>query len=101
MSPVLGETIYLDLPPLHNPKTGAVSDDDATPTCKVYEDATDTPILSPTVVSRGATGEYRVAIPLTTANGFEINKSYNVIVTATVEEVVAKAKIASFILRIR
>jgi len=82
---------------VHNPLTGAVSDADFLPTCEVYEDTTDVPMLTPAVVKRvGHTGDYRVTFTTSIANGFELNKSYNVIVQATVAGVTAKARIASF-----
>lgn len=94
----LEDTIYKDFT-THNPNTGSVSDADSTPTCAVYEDSTDTAILSPTVVKRTSlTGNYRVPIAMTSANGFEVGRSYNVIVTATVNGVIAKDCIDSFII---
>lgn len=81
----------------HNPNTGEVSDADSTPTSVVYEDDTDTEILSPTVTKRtGATGVYRLTFSATTANGFEVSKSYSIVVTAIVDGVTAKATIESF-----
>lgn len=81
-----------------NPETGELQDADSTPTCDVYEDATDTPIYSPTVTQRTAlTGHYRVPIAVTTANGFEEGKSYNVVVSATVSGISTKVVLASFV----
>lgn len=92
----LGETIYRDIV-THNPLTGINSDADSTPTCEVFENNSDVAILTPTIVKREAkTGNYRIQIDLTTANGFELLKSYNVVVTAIVGGVTAKLVIESF-----
>ena len=99
MNPKLSETIYADFI-TSSPTTGAAVDADTLPTCEVFEDATDTAILTPAVVKRtGKTGNYRVTIACTGANGFETGKSYNAIVAATVGAVAAKAVIQSFMVR--
>ena len=99
MNPILAETIYVDFV-TSSPTTGAATDADSTPTCEVFEDAGDTAILSPTVVKRtGKTGNYRVPVACTSANGFEVGKSYNVVVSATVGGVAAKAVAQSFQVR--
>lgn len=92
----LGDTIYLDFT-VHLPTTGAVSDADALPTVEVFEDATDTTLSGATVTKRtDKTGNYRVAVAATTGNGFEVGKSYNVVVTVVAGGVTAKAVIGSF-----
>ena len=92
----LDEAITLDFT-THNPLTGMVQDTDVLPSAAVFEDATDIPILTPTVVKRAAlTGNYRVTFTASAVNGFEVDKSYNVISEATVAGVTAKARIASF-----
>jgi hypothetical protein len=97
MEPRLGETIYLDLPPLASPTTGASADADSLPTARVFEDGSATAILTPTVVKRaGTTGEYYVAVACTAGNGFEADRSYNVLATATVGGVTASARLAAF-----
>lgn len=99
MNPKLEETIYVDFI-TSSPTTGAATDADSTPTSEVFEDATDTAILSPTVVKRtGKTGNYRVPIVCSAANGFEAGKSYNVVVAATVGAVAAKAVVRTFQMR--
>ncbi len=101
MNPKLEETIYVDFITA-SPTTGAAIDADSTPSCEVFEDATDTGIITPTPAKRtGKTGDYRVQIDCTAANGFESAKSYNVVVSATVGGVAAKAVIASIIMRTR
>jgi len=96
MTRQIDEAVTLDFTS-HNPLTGQVSDADFLPTCEIFEDATDVPILTPVSTKRvGATGDYRVSFVTSPANGFEIGKSYNVIVTVTVVGVTAKARIDSF-----
>jgi hypothetical protein len=92
----LNESITLDFT-CHNAGTGQVSDADFLPTCQVFEDTTDIPIITPVVTRRvGQTGDYRLTFITSPANGFEIGKSYNVIVEATVGGVTAKAELESF-----
>jgi hypothetical protein len=98
LSPQIEETIVLDF--ITSAASRAAADADSTPTCKVFESTTDTAILTPTVVKRtGETGNYRVPVACTTANGFEVGKSYNVVAIATVGGVVGKAVIARFQVR--
>lgn len=98
MQPILGETIIVDF--ITSSATGAAADADSAPTCEVFEDATDTAIVTPTVTKRtGKTGNYRIPIVCTAGNGFEAGKSYNVNVSATIGGVAAKATVKSFILR--
>lgn len=92
----LDKTITRDFT-LHNPATGQVQDADVLPTCQVFEDITDIPIITPAVVKRvGEIGNYKTTFTLSTVNGFKENKSYNVIVEATVAGKTAKSRIASF-----
>lgn len=93
----LGQTIYIDFV-THNPSTGAVSDASSTPTVEVFENDNDTAILTPTAVKRtGKTGNYRVEVVCTSGNGLEEGKSYNVVVSATVNSIAAKAVVARFL----
>lgn len=79
----------------HNPLTGNVSDADFPPTCTVYEQDTDIPILTLVpVVRAGTTGSYRVTFVVSTVSGFEEGKTYNVIADVTVAGVNARARIA-------
>jgi hypothetical protein len=99
MNPELEETIYVDFI-TSSPTTGAATDADSLPTCDVFEDSTDTAILTPTVTKRtGKTGNYRVPIVCTAANGFEATKSYNIVVAATCGGVAAKAVVQTFQMR--
>jgi hypothetical protein len=98
MTPKLNETIFLDFV-TSDPETGEAVDADALPTCKVREDATESPIHLPTVVKRSGAGEYFVPIACTDLNGYEPDRTYNVIVEATVAGRAAKAKLATFQVR--
>lgn len=92
----LGQTCYFDF--ICNTTAGAVSDADSTPSVDVFEESTDTAIITPPPSKRTAkTGNYRVQVDVTAANGFEIGKSYNVVATATVGGTQSKAVIATFI----
>lgn len=97
MSPTLEETITLDFVTTN---AGSAADADSTPTCKVFEDAVTTAILTPTVTKRGSeTGNYYVQIPCTAANGFEAAKSYNVHALATVGGIATRDVIGTFQMR--
>jgi hypothetical protein len=94
----LGETAILDF--LVYDADGVPTDADSTPTCAVFEDDTDTAILTPTVTKRASlTGHYRVPIAATTDNGFEVGKSYSIKISATVDSVSSAAIIGRFVLR--
>lgn len=96
-SAALGQTITVDFT-TSTPTTGAAATASAV-TVRVFEDASDTAILTPTATERsGHTGNYRTQIACTTANGFEVGKSYNVVVEATVDAVTARAVVAAFVL---
>ena len=91
----LGRTIILDCVTC-NPSTGAAATASSI-SVNAFEDANDTAILTPTATERTSqTGDYRTSIAVTTANGFEVGKSYNVVVTATVSGVSSKAVIGTF-----
>jgi hypothetical protein len=93
----LGQTFTKDFT-LRSP-TGLLSDADSTPTCAVYEDTTTTAILSPTCTKRGTnTGNYYFQVAVTTANGFEIGKSYNIRILATVGGVQDAAIVDTFVI---
>lgn len=94
----LGDSVTKDFT-THNPVTGNIQDADVLPTSQVFENATDAPILTPVVTKRvGLTGDYRLTFLASAANGFEVNKSYNVVVLATVNAITAKATMLSFLL---
>lgn len=91
----LGDTI--DLTFVVRAPTGTVADADSTPTCVVFEGTSDTSILSPTITKRGsATGVYRLRIALSTANGFEVGKSYSVVATVVSGGITDKSVLNTF-----
>lgn len=95
MNMLLGRTFIKDF--ICHTTAGQVSDADSLPTAEVFEDESDTSIYTPTVSKRTSkTGDYRVAVPLLLANGFEVGKCYNIIVTATVGGITSKAVIGTF-----
>ncbi len=71
----------------HDPETGILTDADAAPAYRVYEDETAAPLLTGTMAKlddANTTGFYTEQIACTAANGFEAGKSYTVYVEATV-----------------
>lgn len=93
----IDEQIYFDIC-THDPSTGGVSDADSTPTFSVFEEATDTPIVSGTSFTKrtSLTGDYRGTFTASAANGFEAGKWYSVIASATVGGIAAKKNCGSF-----
>lgn len=72
----------------HDPDTGVLTDADAAPTYRVYEDETGTAILSDVMAKLddgNTTGFYTELIAVTTANGFEAGKTYTIYIEATVD----------------
>ena len=72
----------------HDPDTGVLTDADSAPAYRVYEDETATAILTGTMTElddANTTGFYSEQIACTTANGFEVDKSYNIYIAATVD----------------
>ncbi len=88
----LDEVVHFDVV-THNVSTGAVSDADSTPTFSVFEEDTDTPIVSASNFTKrtALTGNYRGSFTASAANGFEVGKWYNIVASATVNSVAAKA----------
>jgi len=71
----------------HDPSTGILTDADAVPAYRVYEDETTTPILTGNMSKlddANTTGFYTEIIACTVANGFEDTKGYTVYVSAAV-----------------
>lgn len=93
----IDEVVYFDIC-THDPSTGAVSDADSTPSFSVFEEATDTPIVSGTSFTKrtSLTGDYRGTFTASAANGFEAGKWYSVIASATVGAIAAKKNCGSF-----
>lgn len=72
----------------HDPDTGVLTDADAAPSYRVYEDETGVAILTGTMAKlddAGTTGFYTEQIACTAANGFEDRRSYTIYVQATVD----------------
>jgi hypothetical protein len=82
--------------------TGAALDATGSPAYRVYEQTTDTPILtgSFSVLDNASTvGLYAVSLTLSAANGFEVGKSYAVYATATVDGVAAHTLADQFVVQ--
>ncbi len=92
----LNEVVHFDAV-THNPSTGAVTDADSSPTWSVFEENTDTAILSGSMTKRSAlTGDYRASFTASAANGFELGKFYSVVCQATVVGVTGKLVAIAF-----
>lgn len=86
-SVVLGRNLTFTVT-THDPDTGVLTDADAVPTYRVYEDETAVAILTGNMAildNANTTGFYSEQIACTSANGFELNKSYNIYIEATVD----------------
>lgn len=84
---ILGDSLTFSIC-THDPDTGELTDADSAPTYRVYEDETATPILTGTMTTLDAAntiGFYSEQVAGTTANGFEVGKSYTVYIEATVD----------------
>lgn len=71
----------------HTPATGAITDADAVPPYRIYEDEADTPILTGNMAKlddANTVGFYSEQIQLTAGNGFEEDKSYCIRILPTV-----------------
>ena len=72
----------------HDADTGALTDTSAAPAYRVYEDETAGAILTGTMTKlddANTLGFYTELIACTTANGFEVGKSYTVYIEAIVD----------------
>lgn len=72
----------------HDPDTAELTDADAAPAYRIYEDETATPILTGTMTKlddANTTGFYTERIECSAANGFEDAKSYTIYIQATVD----------------
>lgn len=84
---VIGDNLVFSIC-CHDPDTGVLTDADAAPTYRVYEDETGTAILNDVMAKlddANTTGFYTELIACTSANGFENGKSYTVYIQATVD----------------
>lgn len=83
---VLGDNLVFSVT-THEPTTGVLTDADAAPAYRVYEDETETAVLSGTMAKLddgNTTGFYSEQLAVTAANGFEAGKTYTIYVTAAV-----------------
>jgi hypothetical protein len=72
----------------HDPDTGVLTDADAVPDYRIYEDETAAAILTGSMAlldGANTTGFYTELIACTTANGFEVGRSYTIYIEATVD----------------
>jgi len=72
----------------HDPDTGVLTDADAVPDYRVYEDETGTAILTGSMAKlddANTVGFYSESLACTSGNGFENGKSYSVYIEATVD----------------
>jgi hypothetical protein len=84
---VLGANLTFSIT-THDPDTGVLTDADGAPAYRIYEDETATAILTGSMAKLddgNTTGFYTELIACTSANGFEVNKSYTVYIAATVD----------------
>jgi len=72
----------------HDPDTGALTDADAAPTYRIYEDETAGAILTGTMAKlddANTLGFYTERVECSAGNGFEHGKSYTIYIEATVD----------------
>lgn len=84
---ILGNNLTFSIT-THDPDTGVLTDADAVPDYRVYEDETAAAILTGSMAKlddANTTGFYTEQIACTTANGFEVGKSYTIYIEATVD----------------
>ena len=86
-SVVLGNNLTFSVT-THDPDTGVLTDADAVPSYRIYEDETATAILTGDMAKLddvNTMGFYTEKITCSAANGFEVGKSYTVYIEATVD----------------
>ena len=72
----------------HDPDTGVLSDADAVPSYRLYEDETATPITTGNMAKlddANTTGFYTELVACSAANGYESGKTYTIYIVATVD----------------
>jgi len=82
--------------------TGAAYDATGSVTFRIYEETTDTPLLSGTLAVQddpNTTGFYRGQASITVDNGFEVGKCYCVRVGATVDTIAQAGVVERFVVR--
>ena len=84
---IIGDNLKFSIT-THDPDTGVLTDADAVPPYRVYEDETAVPILTGNMAKlddANTTGFYTEIIACTVANGFEDAKTYTIYIEATVD----------------
>jgi hypothetical protein len=84
---VIGDNVVFSIC-THDPDTGVLTDADAAPSWRIYEDETTSSILNGTMDKlddANTTGFYTELVAVTAGNGFEDGKTYTVYVEATVD----------------
>jgi hypothetical protein len=72
----------------HDPDTGELTDADTPPIYRLYEDENPVPLLTGNMAFLdpvNTTGFYSELVACTAANGFEVDRSYNIYIEATVD----------------
>lgn len=93
----IDEVVFFDVV-THVFATGVSTNADSSGTFEVYEESTDTAILTAQalVLRAGATGVYRGSFTASAANGFEAGKWYSVVASSTVSSVAGKCVVMGF-----
>lgn len=84
---VLGDNLVFSIC-THDPDTGELTDADSIPTYRIYEDETESPILTGSMAKLddgNTTGFYTELIAASVGNGFEAGKTYTIYIQATVD----------------
>lgn len=84
---IIGDNLVFSIT-THDPDTGVLTDADAPPSYRIYEDETAVAILTGDMAKlddANTTGFYTELIACTTANGFETGKTYSIYIEATVD----------------
>ena len=82
-----------------NVATSAATDATGTPAIAIYEDATGAAMAYTPTPTNSAVGAYEVTVAATAANGFEADKSYNIVASATVSGVAGHEVLSTFVTR--
>ena len=83
----LGDNLVFSIT-THDPDTGVLTDATGVPAYRVYEEETATPITNDNMAKlddANTTGFYTELLACTTANGYEVGKSYTIYIAATVD----------------
>jgi hypothetical protein len=84
---IIGDSLVFSIT-THDPDTGILTDADAVPSYRIYEDETATALLTGVMAlldTANTTGFYSKSVDCTAANGFENGKTYSVYIEATVD----------------